>query len=206
MTTNRKFTIMKNNPKNCIQLDPSRKIKIKLDNEERVLYVNKYFEEVTGFKISEIILQKIEAILLDDMSAVAKLILNKLSNEDKNYIALIGKSKIYDCYWGLTRINQIVNNDNIITGVLLEIKMLPSIAIEQLTELFFILKEINNNAGPEATVKYFEGYLEDKNLTFEDYILNLLETDEKKLDKYFEIDADEQKHNTKKSGWLGLLS
>ncbi len=201
MTINKNNTTMGTN-KNCIQLDATRKMKIKLDPNGNILYINHYFTEVTGFKAHELILQEFSKILSEDMPAFAQnKILDIALENDKNYFIIKGITKDGNCYWGFVRSVQEYNEDNTLKDILLEIKMLPLSAIDKVSNLYDILREINNNAGMVAAEKYFDGYLEDRNLDLKSYILAITETNEKKIDKYFAIDVDAQPVK-KKKGWF----
>jgi len=202
MTLNKNNTIMRN-VKNCIQLDATKKMKIKLDSGGNILYVNSYFTEVTNLKVHELILQDFNKILDEDMPAFAiKKIMDIIAEQPKSYFIIKGKTKDdNNCFWGFVRATHELNEDHEIKSYLLEIKMLPFSAIEKISHLYEILKEIGNNAGMEAAEKYLNGYLEDRHMDIESYIFNITETNEKKVEKYFEIDVDATPVK-KKKGWF----
>ena len=199
MTLNKNNTIMRN-VKNCIQLDATRKMKIKLDPAGNILYVNSYFTEVTNLKVHELILQDFNKILDEDMPAFTiKKIMSNLSEKPKSYFILKGKTKDNNCFWGYVRATQEFKDNGELKGYLLEIKMLPFAAIEKIGHLYEILKEIGNNAGLAAAEKYLDGYLEDRNMDLDSFIFNITGTNEKKVEKYFEIDVDAEPVKKKKS-------
>ena len=74
MTLNYKTMTQK---KNCLQLNIAKKIKIKIDKDFLILYVNDYFAEVSGFKISEVIFNNFDAILDASMPKITTEILEK---------------------------------------------------------------------------------------------------------------------------------
>jgi PAS domain S-box-containing protein len=190
------------NSKDCINLDLTRKAKIKIDLNGKVLYVNNYFSEVTGFKIHEIILKELEDLLHSDMPKMAKRKVLSLGKENRvSYFIFKGKTADNNCYWSFVKMTQEFNEYSELKGYLLEIKMLPIGTIEKIDKLYDILREIENNAGIDAADKYLEGYLEEKNYSFNDFILALTEVDAKKIEKYFEIDEDAQPKK-KKKGWF----
>jgi hypothetical protein len=174
----------------CIQLDPGKKMKIKVNTDGNILYVNNYFTELTKLSISEVILKDLSVIFDYDMPKIAgKLI---FENIQKNNVYLIIKGRIKDntCYWGFVKSTIEYNEYNEVKAYVLEVKMLPTKAISKMDKLYDILKEIENNAGVSAAEKYLKGYIEDKGLTIENFILNVTEVNEKDAEKYFEIDED----------------
>lgn len=190
---------MKNN-KDCLHLDIAKKIKIKVDNSRRILYVNDYFTQISGFKIPEVILKTFDYILDSSMPKMAIDILEKAAGEfEKFYFIFKGKTKDNNCYWGFARVTQRFNQQNDFLGYLLEVKLLPSVAISKIEKLYTILTEIEKNAGKEASFKYLNGYIEEKGLNFKEFILAIVEVDEKKADKYFEIDEDAAPKKKKRS-------
>jgi len=188
--------------KNCIQLNAAKKMKIKLDTNGKIMYVNNYFTEVTNFKVHELILKEFINLLSEDMPKFAQeYVLDFAQEYPVGYFIIKGNVKGGDCYWGVARISQELNEMNEVKGYLLEIKMLPSTTIDKIDKLYEVLKEIENNAGMKAAEKYFNGYLEEKGYTLNDFVLNVTEINEKQAGKYFEIDED-AKPKKKKKGWF----
>ena len=200
MTIN--ITTMKQD-KNCEQLNMVKKIKIKVDEKARILYVNPYFTEFTGFKVSDIILKDFETIVHPSMP---KMMIEKLNEIAQQYgsFYFIHKGLLKDggCYWSFIRVTQRINEQNEFSGYLLEGKMLPEIAIQKVDKLVDVIKEIENNAGIKAALNYFDGFIEDKGLEFNDFILSLTEVSPKKALQYFEIDEDANASKKKKKSWF----
>jgi len=196
MTTNN--TNMKKQAE-CIQLDPQRKFKIKLDNMGMILYVNNYFTELTGFKIHDLILKDFENILSSDSQSFVIDNMKRMILKDKseNFIVIKGLINNSDaCYYSLVRVTYLPENDS----YLLEGKMLPASGIKTFEKLFYVLKEIKANAGSQAVVKYLEGLLEEKGFTFKEFVFDIVGVNDKTVKKYFELDVDKAK--VKKKSWF----
>ncbi len=200
MTVNTR--IMKQNRK-CKRLDVARKLKVKIDTNNKIIYANQYFNEVAGFKISDIILKDLAYIVDPSMP---KILLDKLEELEQNhelfYYIYKGLTKDGDCYWSFAKITSRYNEEGENIGWLIEGKMLPDVAISKIVKLFEVLKEIENNAGTEAAKKYFEGFIEEKNLNFNEFILAVTGVTEKKALQYVDIDEDEAATKKKKKGWF----
>lgn len=186
--------------KNCVQLDVAKKIKIKIDENYRILYVNDYFTEISGFKVSEVILKGFETILSPSMPKITNDLFDKAADEfDKFYFILKGKINNDNCYWSFVKVSQRFNKDNEFVGYLIEGKLLPSVAVEKIEKMFSVLTEIENNAGKEASLKYFNGYLEEKEININEFVLAIADVNEKKAEKYFEIDENAISKKKKRS-------
>ncbi len=198
MTTN---NIIMDKSKDCKQLDPQRKLKIRIDHKGRIMFINNYFTEFTGYKVHELILKDFSILFDND---TPKMTLDKLLEiidlTPTAYFIYKGKTSTGDCYWGILRSTQRISN-NEIDGYNLDVKMLPPVSVSKIERLFDIIREIENNAGLEAANKYFEGYLEEKGLSFNDFIFDVTEINDKKAEQYFSIDIDDVK-KTKKKGWF----
>jgi len=185
--------------KECKQLDPGKKMKIKVDTNGNVLYVNNYFTEITNLKITDVILKDLSTLFDSDMPKMAgKLVLDELQNNN-SYLIFKGRTNDNGCYWGFLRTTVEYNNFNEVKGYLLEVKMLPFNAIAKIEKLYDILREIENNAGVSAAEKYFYGYIEDKGMTVDNFIFNIAEVNQKQAEKYFDIDVDSPAKKKKRS-------
>jgi len=188
--------------KNCLQLDPARKFKIRVNPDGKILYVNNYFTEFTGYKVHELILKDFSILFDSDLPKMAMdNILHMIEGQDKAYFFYKGKTKDGDCYWGFVRSTQHYNDEGDFKGYRFEVKMLPQVSINKIDNLMDILREIENNAGIDAAKKYFEGYVEEKGLDYNNFILDVVEITQKKADEYFSIDVDEETKK-KKKGWF----
>ncbi len=196
MTIN-KTTMAKN--KKCIPLDPARKFKFKVDLEGKIQYFNNYFSEFTGYSITELILKDFSKIFHEDMPKQSfDLLLNELDQNHKSYFVYKGKTKSGECYWGFLRSTQRISNNEII-GYDLEVKLLPQDSIKTFENLYTIVHEIEKNAGKKASEKYLEGYLEERQTNLRDFVLKAIGINEKKAEKYFAIDTDDETKKKKKS-------
>ena len=201
MTTNN-WTMKKNTA--CIQMDVNRKIKIKLDTSGKILYVNNYFSEFTGFGVSDVILKDFNLLLDTSMPKLTEEMLKDLSKQYNSFHFIFkGSMNADSCYWGFVRVSKTTNEETgEVKGLLIEIKMLPTTAITKVEKMYEVITEIEKNAGIDAAKKYFNGYLEERNIDFEEYILSLVEIDGKKAEAYFDIDADKVIKKKKKKSWF----
>ena len=186
--------------KDCKQLDPERKFKIRVDNNGKILFVNKYFTEFTGYKIHELILKDFSKLFDSDMPKMAlQLLIQEIELQPVTYFIYKGVNNDGSCYWALLRSTQNITAQNELDGYNFEVKLLPQVSIEKIDRIYDIVREIEKNAGLDAAVKYFEGYLEEKNMKFKDFILDATKISEKKAKEYFAIDIDSTEKKKKRS-------
>ncbi len=172
----------------CKNLDLQTKFVLRIRPDLKVYYVNKDFTDFTGFSEEEILLKPLPEILPFSIKEVyKKIILSHLPDEDPSYLILKGKTKSGECYWGLMRITSFHSKLSGETRYLLEIKMLPVDAIMRANDIFDKVEKVYESAGPEYGEKFFLGFLEERNQSFEDFIIEILGVKKKKLDKYFKI-------------------
>jgi hypothetical protein len=187
------------NSKKCFPLDIEKKMKISIDTNGKIIFLNDYFLEFTDYNISELVLKDITEIMDEEMPiSIQNKLLELTDQYDEFYFIIKGQTKNNTCYWGFTKVTPRVNQSNVLSGHIIEVKTLPSVAIENTKKLFEILKEIENNAGIEAANKYLEGWLEEKHLDFYNFILKMVQVNEKNANKYFELGNQSKK----KKSWF----
>jgi hypothetical protein len=154
----------------------------------KIYYVNKEFMDFTGLDEDKILLQDFQEIIYGNMAdLVREIIAEHLNPEEPTYFIIRGKTNFDYCYWGLLKITPFQSKLSGELRYLIEIKMLPVNAVMEAEKVFDTVEKVYENAGKEFAKKYFEGFLEEKGVSFEDYILEILGTSKKKVDKFFRI-------------------
>jgi len=174
---------------NCKQLDVYSKFKIRLDNEGRIIFVDDDFMKFTGFDIDDLIGENFSALFKQEFvdGEYDQMLFPLMKENPKMYFIINGRMKDGDCYWAVVRSTHYTSPGSDKVKFLWEMKMIPETVIPALEELFGKLIEIRNSAGQKYAMKYFLGYMEDKGIDLNNFALSMLDTKEKKLDKYFQI-------------------
>jgi len=181
------------NALNLFQLDPKRKIKVKLDRDHRIMYVNKYFGEVTQYKLHEVLTEDFFELIFDTSESIVKLIKSKVNKDGGSFFIMRGKNRNGSrTFWGIGR-SYIV--DNILN---IEIKMISDLSIEKISELFQNLFEIERNTNIQVADLYLEGFLEEIGMDYSDFSLRVAGISESKAEKYFHIDIDDNEFRKKR--------
>jgi len=173
---------------NCRQLNVTDKLVIRTHPDFRIYYVNDDFVKTTGIDADEALLKELTEILPYSMPDLFKEIIQQnVKDDERSYYIIKGKTKEGDCYWGLMRLTPFTSKLNGEKRFLVEVKMLPNNAVEEAAQVFSTIEKVHENAGKDFAMKYFEGYLEDRNVNFDEYIFKTLGVSKKKIDKYFEL-------------------
>ena len=173
----------------CAQLNVYDRLKVRIDEQQRIIFADNQFLEFTGFEIDEIVGEPFKVIFEEDFSegGYDQLIFPFMQQKKKFYFLMSGRMKDGNCYWAVVRSTHYSAQDSKTPRFLIEMKMLPETSANMVAELFNKIIEIKRNAGAEYAQKYFQGFLEENGMTFENFALNVLGIKEKKLDKYFKI-------------------
>ncbi len=160
-----------------IVLDPKRYIVSKTDEKGIIEYGNDYFVEISGYKESELINQPHNIIRHPDMPAVLFDILWRKLKKGKSmtlYVKNMAKDGRY--YWLLAEIEPKIDNvTNEITGYTAYRKATSKKAVEKIEPLYRKLKEIEDETDIESAEKYFRAYLEDKDMTYKQFVKSIIE-------------------------------
>ncbi len=164
-----------------------KNLRLRLNEDYKILYADNEFLNFTGLSIENIIYQDFgEICMYGAESPLREIIIDLMNNNDESYFAIKGKTAETDTYyWGLVRAEKTMVNGNL--RWIWTIKMFPQASVVYLEELLNKVFQIQNNAGKDYAVKYLIGFLEDKGMNYEEYILDILQTSKKKLRKYFKL-------------------
>jgi PAS domain S-box-containing protein len=161
---------------------------IRIKPDLKIYYVNDDFLEFTGFSADEVLLKDLTEVVSAEMNDLFKeILIQNLKSDNSTYFIQESKTKQGDTFWSLMRVTPFKSKMNNEDRFLVEIKMLPVNAIEETEKVFNTVKKIYNNAGKDYAKKYFEGFLEERNQTFEEFVIDLLGVKKKRVDKYFNM-------------------
>jgi PAS domain S-box-containing protein len=180
-----------------IKLDPSQIIMSKTDSRGIIEYANNYFMEICGYEEYELMGQPHSIIRHPDMPKVIFKVLWERINKGENIHALVKNlAKDGRYYWVLTNFETKYDEEGNIVSHYARRKAAPSNVIYQIEKLYKTLKAIEEKQNPETAERYFEGLLEEKGITYDEFILELLGVDENSLKSYFMDAAPKINQNT----------
>ncbi len=157
---------------NEIKLDTKRYIVSKTDSKGIIEYGNDYFVKISGYRESELIGKPHNIIRHPDMPKIAfKLMWDRIS-KGNNFIAVVKNlAKDGSYYWVVTDFEP--KADPITNEILSYVafrKAAPQKAINIMAPIYAKLIEIEKEEGMEASEKFLRGFLEEKKMTYDDFI------------------------------------
>jgi len=155
-----------------IKLNPKRYIVSKTDKKGIIEYCNDYFVEICGYSESELIGKPHNIIRHPDMPKIAFKLMWDRINKAENFMAVVKNlAKDGSYYWVVTdfepKVDPITNE--IISHTAFR-KAAPQKAINAIIPIYAKLIEIEKEGGMEASEKYLRGFLEDKHITYDEFI------------------------------------
>ena len=161
---------------NEIELNPKRYIVSKTDPKGIIEYGNDYFVEISGYTEAELIGQPHSIIRHPDMPKIVFKMMWDRINKGQNIIAVVKNlAKDGSYYWVITefepKLDPITNE--IISHTAFR-KAAPRKAIETMEPIYAKLIEMEKEGGMEASEKYLYGFLEEKNMTYDEFINNIV--------------------------------
>jgi len=160
-----------------IVLDPERTILSKTDSKGIIVYASDYFMEISGYSLTELMGKPHNVIRHPDMPKVVfELLWRSIKNKQNMHAVVKNLSKDGSFYWVITDFQVDVNpaTENIIS-IQARRKAVPKAILSQIEKLYKNLLEIEKNVSPEASLKYFIGYLDENKMNYNEWILSLIE-------------------------------
>jgi len=159
-----------------IKLDPKKYIVSKTDPKGIIEYGNDYFVEISGYKESELIGHPHNVIRHPDMPKVVFKIMWERIKKGENMLALVkNMAKDGRYYWVITdfepKTDKITNE---IVSYTAYRKAASDEVIRAIEPIYKKLVEIESESGMEGSEKYFRGYLEEKNMSYDEFINDLV--------------------------------
>jgi len=161
---------------NEIKLNPKRYIVSKTDPKGIIEYGNDYFVEISGYTEAELIGQPHSIIRHPDMPKIVFKLMWDRINKAQNIMAVVKNlAKDGSYYWVVTefepKIDPITNE--ILSHTAFR-KAAPQKAVETMIPIYQKLIEIEKEGGMQASEKYLRGFFEEKNITYDEYIDQLV--------------------------------
>ncbi|WP_062053433.1 PAS domain-containing protein [Aquimarina longa] len=164
-----------------IPLDPKKTIMSKTDPKGIIEYANDYFMEISGYEEHELIGQPHNVIRHPDMPKVVFKWLWERLGEKKNMHAVVKNlAKDGRFYWVITDFEVKLDDTGEASSYFARRKAPPKKTIDLVSELYRKILSIEEARGVEVAEKYLIGFLEEKGMTYDEYIESICFTEEKK--------------------------
>ena len=159
-----------------IQLDPKRYIVSKTDAKGIITYGNDYFVEISGYSEAELIGQPHNIVRHPDMPKVVfKLMWDRIQSGQSIMAVVKNMAKDGRYYWVVTEFEHKKDKlTNEVIGYTAFRKAAPKDAVKTMEPIYKKLREIEETSGVEAAEQYLLGFLEDKGVSYDEFIDNLV--------------------------------
>ena len=147
----------------------------KTDKFGNILYVNEYFTKISGYSENEAIGQPHNILRHPDMPAAIFFLMWRQLQSGENITALVKNlSKTGEYYWVTTEFeihNDLIKKDK--TYIAFR-RGASRKVITEIEPLYEHLLSIEKKYGMENSLRYLQGYLEERHMTFNEYMDSLV--------------------------------
>lgn len=141
------------------------------DTEGNIVYCNPTFLEVNNFSSSEVIHQPHSLVRHPDMpKTIFHIIWSIISQGMPIQAVLKNQTNNGEYYWTLVSIKPQLDRDHNIISYVAYGKQAPDSVIRTMEELYNTLYEIELDHSIDAALAYLEAYLDEKKMTYAEYM------------------------------------
>ena len=170
-----------------IKLNHKQIIVSKTDENGKILYVNDYFCEVSGYTPNEVLGAPHNIIRHSDMPRAIFYLMWKTIQNGENITAVVKNlSKSGKYYWVTTDFENHRNSQGEIDSYIAFRRPASDKAIEGVEELYASLIDIEKRYGMEASLVYLQGYLDERHTNYHELMDSLLKP-KSLMEKLFNI-------------------
>lgn len=158
-----------------IKVNPASVLMSKINNEGIIEYINHSFSEISGYEEFEIIGESMDLLRHPDMPKVINEML-KERLENREPMRMINKVLAKDgrFFWLISDYHSKINESNDVLAHYGQSVAAPSYAIHKVESLYKILSNIElKSKSTEISKRYLIGFLEERNMTYNQFIEDL---------------------------------
>jgi len=145
----------------------------KTDEKGKIIYVNDTFCDVTGYEEIDVIGKAHNILRHPDMPAVIFFLMWKQIQSGRNITALVKNlARSGEYYWVSTDFE--IQNENSTPNYIAFRRAVPKKTVRTIEPLYARLLKIEKVHGLKASLIYLQGYLDERHLTFEEYMESIL--------------------------------
>ena len=158
-----------------VKVDPKRLIVSKTDLKGKIIYGNDYFTEISGYKESELIHSAHNILRHPGMPKAVFHLMWQYLHSGRNIMAVVKNMTKYGNHYWVTTDFDIKRNS--ITGkpeyYIAFRQAAPRHVVEKMEEIYSKLLEIEQEHGMDASILYFDAYLEERGMNYDQFIEDL---------------------------------
>jgi PAS domain S-box-containing protein len=173
-------------------LEPDVTLVCKLDKDGKIKFINKAYQDVTGFSEKDLVGESNEVIQHPKMPRV---ILEKawdaIRQRKQMYLISKNVTKNGEYFWKIADIHSRIGQGKA-TAIFVRRKYLPYNIKTEFEKLYEVLYGIESSgAGLETSKKYLKGWLEERGGNYQNYIIKLFEG-ESNLKQYMTTEVSDK--------------
>lgn len=168
-------------------------ITTKLDTKGIIEYINNSYAELSGYEQYEVVGQKFDSIKHPDMpKVIMETLWRNLKNGENNFTIFKNLNKIGNIYWTVAKFIINFDKQGQINSFQVQEKLIPpaSNSIILIEKLYKTLKGIELHKSLDTSTRYFYGMLEERQMSYSDYINHILQADNINLKTFFVSSKD----------------
>jgi len=172
-------------------LEPDITLVCKLTKDGKIKFINQAFTDVTGFTEKDLVNESHEIIQHPKMpKTILKMAWDSINEGKHTYLISKNITKTGEYFWTIADIHT-KDSDQYSSAIFIRRKFLPSNIKQEFEKLYEVLYGIENSGGGEAIAqKYLNGWLEDRNADYNNYIINAF-GGEKNLKEYLTTEVSD---------------
>jgi PAS domain S-box-containing protein len=157
-----------------IKLSPNRYIVSKTDTTGKIVYGNDYFTEISGYKESELIGQPHNILRHPDMPKAIFYLMWEYLKNGRNIMAVVKNlAKNGNHYWVTTDFDIKRDRSGNVRHYIAFRQAAPKHVVKEIEAFYQRLLEIEKEHGMEASIEYLNGFLEERNMNYDQFIEDL---------------------------------
>ncbi len=159
-----------------IMLDPDKVMVCKFTDQGIIDYVNDYFTEITGYEVHEVVGENYRNFVHEEVpQAILNRVLEKMNKMENVHFIIKDKAKDGRYYWFITDFEFSTDKKGNLLFIKSHRKPAPRVAIPEIDILYKKMLKIEKHAGLAIAQTFFEGFLEDKGMSLDQYTQSLIE-------------------------------
>jgi len=166
-----------------LKVKPNRLIISKTNLDGRILSINDYFVEISGYSESELVNNSHEMLRHPDMPrSICQVIWNNIQYGKRFKVVMKHLAKNGNHFWLVLDIEIKRDSDGIIRNYLAYGEPISKKSTKLFEHLYAKIKKIENIHGVDAGIEYLFSYLDEHKLTYDEFIEKCLNKKIKLID------------------------
>jgi PAS domain S-box-containing protein len=160
-----------------IKLDPDKSLIYKITPDGIIDYVNDYFSEITGYEVHEVVGNNYKQYLHKEIpQTIINLAFDKMKKGENFHFVFKDQAKDGRHYWFVTDFEFKYDKDKNIQSITSIRKAAPRVVIPKIEKLYKKMVKMEQHASMEIAQKFFNGFLEEKGMSFGEYTKSIIDS------------------------------